>query len=248
MTDDSNNDERVEPLGGAEPLETEPDSPTERLKGWSSEKGEQISGVLAAPDYVMGMRALFATVLVAALLPLSVVLRVLPASWRVYSKINKWSAYQMQKAASADAVANVRLKSGREDIRPAKWVAGDEDEKDRSGWKIKGVEGRFDPSVNKRDTLRYGKADILHLDSDESEVGTWAEATMDNAMQLDRERYLFRDAVVKAVFDVGDGTSEVADEAALAADRKRAVRLNLKAVAVAVPVSIAVYGVGVFVV
>jgi len=61
-----------------------------------------------------------------------------------------------------------------------------------------------------------------------------------------RERFCIGFAGI-GVFDVGDGTSEVADEAALAADREKAVRLNLKAVAVAVPVALAVYAVAVFV-
>ena len=161
--------------------------------------------VLASLDYVAGLKATFAGAAVLLLVPLAVVLNVLPATWKLYERINLWSAYQMQKASSADAVANVRLKSGKEALRPAKWVPGAEDEKDRSGWKIKGVEGRFDPSVHERDTQRFGKADILHVDTDETEVGTWAEATMDNAIQLDRERYLFRNAVVQAVFDVGRG-------------------------------------------
>jgi len=45
------------------------------------------------------------------------------------------------------------------------------------------------------------------------------------------------------VFDTGDGTHEIADSAAIEADRKRAVRLNAKAVAVGVVVAIVVYGV-----
>ncbi|GAB3705071.1 hypothetical protein [Halorubrum pallidum] len=62
-----------------------------------------------------------------------------------------------------------------------------------------------------------------------------------------RERFCIGFAGI-GVFDVGDGTTEVADGAALAADRKRAVRLNLKAVAVAVPAAAGVYAVAVFVV
>lgn len=187
---------------------TADDPPADSAAETYADLREQVGNLLSKlsePNYVVGVKG---TATVAALLPLAVlspVVTALPPTWRIYSKLNRWTAYQMQKASNADAIANVRLKSGREDLRPAKWVDGAEDEKDRSGWKIKGLSARYDPSVHERDTQRYGKADILHLDSDETEVGTWAECTMDNAIQMDRERYLFRDAVVKAVFDVGNG-------------------------------------------
>ena len=45
------------------------------------------------------------------------------------------------------------------------------------------------------------------------------------------------------VFDVGDGTTQVTDPEALAADRKRAVRLNAKSLAVGAIGSLAIYGV-----
>ena len=59
-----------------------------------------------------------------------------------------------------------------------------------------------------------------------------------------RERFCVGFAGI-GVFDVGDGTNQVLDEAALAADRKRAVRLNAKSVAVGVVGAIAIYGVAV---
>jgi hypothetical protein len=119
----------------------------------------------------------------------------IPPAWRLYHKLNKWSAYQMQKAANADGVANVRRSNGHEDLLPAKWVEGSEDEKDTTGWRIKGLGGkRYDPAVHGRSTSRFGKANVLHIDEDATEAGSWAEPTMDNAIQLGREQYLFRDA------------------------------------------------------
>ena len=56
-----------------------------------------------------------------------------------------------------------------------------------------------------------------------------------------RERFCVGFAGI-GVFDVGEGTQEVADEAALEADRRRAVRLNAKSVAVGVVGAAAVYG------
>lgn len=47
------------------------------------------------------------------------------------------------------------------------------------------------------------------------------------------------------VFDVGDGTDRVDDPEALAVDRKRAVRLNLKSLAVGALAAVAIYGVAV---
>jgi len=56
-----------------------------------------------------------------------------------------------------------------------------------------------------------------------------------------RERFCVGFAGI-GVFDVGDGTSQVLDEAALAADRKRAVRLNAKSLAAGVLGALVVYG------
>ncbi len=152
----------------------------------------------ATPDYLTGVKAV---VIAWALIPfmlLTPVLRALPGTWRVYHKLHSWSAWQMQKAASANAVANVRRSNGKEDVRPAKYVEGDEDDKERSGWKILGFDGkRYDPAVHGRNTSRFGKADVIHVNEDDTEQGTWAECAMDNAIQLNRERYLFRDAQVK---------------------------------------------------
>ncbi|MGM0448911.1 MAG: hypothetical protein ACQERM_11795 [Methanobacteriota archaeon] len=57
-----------------------------------------------------------------------------------------------------------------------------------------------------------------------------------------RERFCIGFAGV-GVFDVGEGTNEIQNEAALAADRKKAVRLNAKAVAFGVAGTAVVYGV-----
>jgi len=134
---------------------------------------------------------------------LSPILSALPKTWKIYHKLNRWSAWQMQKSASADALANVRLPSGHEDIRPAAWKEGAEDEKDLTGWKILGLgDKRFDPAVHGRSTARMGKASLIHINADDLEQGTWAECAMDNAIQLDREQYLFRDATVENVISV----------------------------------------------
>lgn len=56
-----------------------------------------------------------------------------------------------------------------------------------------------------------------------------------------RERFCVGFAGI-GVFDVGDGTNRVDDEDALAADRKRAVRLNTKSLTVGAVGALAVYG------
>ncbi|SDE98437.1 hypothetical protein SAMN04488067_101329 [Halorubrum xinjiangense] len=56
-----------------------------------------------------------------------------------------------------------------------------------------------------------------------------------------RERFCIGFAGV-GVFDVGEGTNEVQNEAALAADRKKAVRLNAKAVAIGAVGTVIVFG------
>jgi len=57
-----------------------------------------------------------------------------------------------------------------------------------------------------------------------------------------RERFCVGFAGI-GVFDTGEGTQQVRDEAALEADRRRAVRLNAKALAVGAVGSLVVYGV-----
>jgi len=59
-----------------------------------------------------------------------------------------------------------------------------------------------------------------------------------------RERFCVGFAGI-GVFDVGGGTNQVLDEAALAADRKRAVVLNAKSLAVGVVGAVLTYGVAV---
>jgi len=145
-----------------------------------------------------GTAVLKSLMLVPALV-LSPVLGILPKSWKVYHKLHKWTGYQMQKAASADALANVRLRNGQEDVRPAAFVEPDEDEKDLAGWKVKGLGGkRYDPAVHGRSASRFGKANMIHVNEDSTEQGSWAEAAIDNALQLNREKYLFRSAHVHA--------------------------------------------------
>ena len=56
-----------------------------------------------------------------------------------------------------------------------------------------------------------------------------------------RERFCIGFAGM-GVFDVGGGTSEVHNEQALAADRKQAVRLNAKAIAIAAAGTVVVFG------
>ena len=55
-----------------------------------------------------------------------------------------------------------------------------------------------------------------------------------------RERFCIGFAGM-GVFDVGGGTSEIQNEAALAADRKKAVKLNAKAMAIGAAGTVAVY-------
>ncbi|PAU85115.1 hypothetical protein CK500_00130 [Halorubrum salipaludis] len=56
-----------------------------------------------------------------------------------------------------------------------------------------------------------------------------------------RERFCVGFAGI-GVFDTGEGTQEVADAEALAADRRRAVRLNAKSLAVGAVGAIVIYG------
>lgn len=138
-------------------------------------------------------------VVLAPLLLVSQFLSVLPPAWKVWHKIHRWSAYQMQKASNADTLANVRLSNGHEDVLPAAWTESEEDEKDRTGWNVKGLgDKRYDSAIHGRTTTRLGKANIIHINEDDTEQATWAEAAIDNALQLNREQYLFRDATLVA--------------------------------------------------
>jgi len=56
-----------------------------------------------------------------------------------------------------------------------------------------------------------------------------------------RERFCIGFAGI-GVFDMGEGTSEIRNEEALAADRKKAVKLNAKAAAISVVGTVVVFG------
>lgn len=130
------------------------------------------------------------------------VVDLMPMSWKLYQKLNHWSLWKMQKAAGADAVANVNHPNGREDIAPAKMVRDDDTEKNRGGWKILGEgDKRYDPSIIGGQSNRIGKADIIHINSDDLEQGTWAETAMDAAIATNREQYLFHDAQLHMTID-----------------------------------------------
>jgi len=127
-----------------------------------------------------------------------------------------WSRSQ---EAGADAVANIRRSNDKEDLLPAKLVESDDTESERDGWKVKTISGkRYDPSVRGGTTSRYGKADMIHINEDDPEQGTWVETAMDAALQADRERYLFMDATIRDITrgtlrdnSLGNGSTAVAD-------------------------------------
>lgn len=126
-----------------------------------------------------------------------------PGSWRIFHKINRWSAWKMQQAIGGDAIANIRHPNGKEDLLPAKYVRGGEDEKELTGWKVAGMGSkRYDPGVRGGDSTRFGRADMIHINEDDLEQGTWTEATMSAAISTNREQYLFRDAKLTATIDV----------------------------------------------
>jgi hypothetical protein len=122
----------------------------------------------------------------------------------------------MQRAASADALANIRAPNDKEDVRPAKWVEGGEKDKAGTGWKVLGSgDKRYDPSVRGGTSSKFGKANLIHINEDDTEQGSWCEAAIDAAFQLDRERYLFRDADVNVEYEMvyqgGNGQQMRAD-------------------------------------
>jgi hypothetical protein len=192
------------------------DGPSQSADETLQQGVDDVTGI----NWLGGAKAAVMSVVVLPFVLFSPVLRALPKTWKLYHKLHQWSGYQMQRAASADTLANVLLSSGREDVRPAKWVEGGEDEKDMSGWKVKGLaDKRFDTKPHGRTSNRFGKADLIHVLEDGTEQVDFAEPAIDNAFQLDRERYLFRDASVnlemlqfKEPGDVqGGGAEAVAD-------------------------------------
>jgi len=161
------------------------------------ENTKRFGATLRSTQWLTGLRAILYAVLVVPIIIFSPVVRALPMTWKLYHKLHVWSAWQMQRAAGADALANVRRPNGPEDVLPAAYVEADGNENGRSGWKIKGVsDKRYDPAVHGGASSRLGKADLIHVNEDDLEQGTWTEATIDAAFQLDREKYLFRDATV----------------------------------------------------
>lgn len=161
----------------------------------AGETAADAAGTIGSISWLGGAKAVGATLAVAPLAILAPIVSALPATWRVWHKLSRWSLWQMQKASNADALANVRLSNGQEDFRPAKWTEGEDDDKESTGWQVKGLgEKRFDPAVHDQGSNRMGKASLIHLLEDAPELASWAEPAIDNALQLGREGYLFTDA------------------------------------------------------
>jgi hypothetical protein len=160
----------------------------------ASETAADAAGTIRSVSWLAGAKAIAATVAVAPLAILAPLLSAVPPTWKLWHKLMRWSGWQMQKASNADAIANVRLSNGDEDFRPAKWLTADEDDKDESGWQVKGLDKRHDPAVHDQGSNRMGKASVIHAMEDAPELATWAEPAIDNALQLGREQYLFTDA------------------------------------------------------
>jgi hypothetical protein len=160
----------------------------------AAETAADAATTLRSTSWLGGAKAVGATIAVAPLAILAPIVSALPATWQVWHKLGRWSLWQMQQASNADAIANVRLANGDEDFRPAKWLTGAEDEKDTTGWQIKGLDKRHDPAVHDQGSNRMGKASVIHTLEDAPELASWAEPAIDNALQLGREGYLFSDA------------------------------------------------------
>ena len=172
----------------------------QQVQDSASEKAQLVSSGIRSTEWIGLTRATLYGIALLPLILLTPIIRVIPMSWKLYHKLHIWSAWQIQRAANADALANVRHPNDKEDVLPAAYVEGDEQGTERTGWKIKGLgDKRYDPSVHGGSTSRMGKADLIHVNEDDLEQGTWTEATIDSAFQLDRERYLFRDASVNVV-------------------------------------------------
>lgn len=160
----------------------------------ASETAADAAGTIRSTSWLGGTKAVLVAIAVAPLAIAAPLISALPPTWRVWHKLSRWSLWQMQKASNADAIANVRLSNGDEDFRPAKWLTAAEDEKDQSGWQVKGLDERQDPAVHDQGSNRMGKASIIHTIEDAPELASWAEPAIDNAIQLGREGYLFTDA------------------------------------------------------
>lgn len=169
---------------------------------YQTQLAESVGSVRSVEWYGLLKAGVYGLLLLPLML-LTPIVRAFPMSWKLYHKLHLWTAWQMQKAASADAIANIRRPNDKEDVLPAAFVEAGEDDRERTGWKIKGISGkRYDPGIRGGSSSRLGKADMIHINEDDLEQGTWAEAVMDSALQFNRERYLFRDAQITEVTEV----------------------------------------------
>ena len=193
-------------------------SPNKKAESYRAQLGAAVDGVKSTEWLGLTKAGIYGVLLIPMML-LTPIVRIMPMSWKLYHKLHLWSAWQMQKAAGADAIANIRHPNDKEDVRPAAFVEGGEDDRERTGWKVKGIdEKRYDPSIRGGSSTRLGKADLIHINEDDLEQGTWVETVMDSALRFNREQYLFRDAKVTETTKVvptdpslGGGQTPVAD-------------------------------------
>lgn len=171
----------------------------EYVEEHDTEAAEEIEEELQESNPMATLGATLRSIPLVPVIVLSPVFDALPPAWRIYHKVTRWGIWHMQKAANASKIANVRLSGGGEDLLPADYVESDETDKERSGYQIKGVDGkRWDPNGHSE---RMGKAEIIHVNEDDPDQATWAQTALEEAINAGREKYLFADADLTVTID-----------------------------------------------
>lgn len=144
------------------------------------------------------------------------VLRLTPFGARFWKALAKTSLHSYYKRSGADRIALEKRPNGDLELTPVKWRPPEtlDELEDRPGWKAKGQDKVWEPVAEGQTGARIGKTPVVPVDAQSWRDSSWAEASVAEAVDLDRWRPLFNvtSADLRATVDMqGQGGQAVAD-------------------------------------
>jgi hypothetical protein len=144
------------------------------------------------------------------------VFRLLPFGARFWKRLAERSLYYYHKRSGGDRLALEKRPNGQIELTPVKWRPPEtlDELEDRPGWKAKGKDKVWEPVAEGQTGGRIGKTPVVPVDAQSWRDSSWAEASVAEAVDLDRWRPLFNveAADLRATVDMqGQGGQAVAD-------------------------------------
>jgi hypothetical protein len=144
------------------------------------------------------------------------VFRLMPFGARFWKRLAERSLYYYHKRSGGDRLALEKRPNGQIELTPVKWRPPEtlDELEERPGWKAKGKDKVWEPTAEGQTGARIGKTPVVPVDAQSWRDSSWAEASVAEAIDLDRWRPLFNveAADLRATVDMqGQGGQAVAD-------------------------------------